>query len=224
MPITRPMALAAVVITISALSIALPVQAQSMGTILPPACASAEQAASVREYYDNKRPGVPLAVASRFFKVSEFTIASALPDDQSLGTLGSAKVTDAVWSSIDAWGATTRVKLVLSPDSQHAFAFPSLVPITQDDSSDGYLDVYADEGRGVHSHIQLAKVAAIYATDIPSDKSGFRTRAISLFGHSGNLILGIYASLKNEEPDTKAVEGFSKTWDLIKSMPRLCHS
>lgn len=185
-------------------------------------CATEGQKAEVRSYYADQRPGVPLAVASRHFDYPELVIASGLPAEQSFGTAATPETTRKIWDSIDAWGAKTEVRLVLTPNSEHAFAFPSLVPVTQPDEGDGYLDVYADEGRGVHSHIQLDRVAAIFASDIPVDMSGKRTQAISLFGHDGDLILGVYATIRGEEYEGDAVAGFERTRDLIGSMPRIC--
>lgn len=185
-------------------------------------CASTEQSSNIRDYYAKSRPGVPLPVPSRFFNVTEFTVASALPAENSLGVTATPEITREIWRSIEAWGATTKVTLVVSPNSKHAFAFPSLVPMTQAGAKDGYMDVYADDGRGVHSHVQLDYVAAIYATDMPTGNPEFRTRGISFFGPNGDLILGVYPSIKEDAFDQKAVDGFGKTWDLIKGMPRLC--
>jgi len=187
-----------------------------------PACATVEQASNIKTYYEKTRPGVPLTVASRFFNVPEFAIASGLPAALSIGTAVTPEQVKTIWSSIDAWGATTRVSLVVTPGSKHAFAFPSLVPITQKDAKDGYIDVYADEGRGVHSHIQLDQVAAVYATELADPKPGFKTRAISFFGPDGHLVIGVYASIKSDPFDDKAVAGFERTRALIASMPRIC--
>jgi len=186
------------------------------------ACATAAQKTFVQDYYTTKRPGVPLAVASRYFEIPEETVASAVSADASYGVAATPALVQKVWSSIDAWGAKTRVTLVFSPSSEHAFAIASLVPITQSDPAPGYLDVYADEGKGVHSHIQLSRVSSIYATDLPTNKDGFRTRAISFFGPDGNLIIGVYASLKTDPFDAVAVEGFNATRTLLKTLPRLC--
>lgn len=187
-----------------------------------PACATTDQLQNIRDYYTKLRPGVPLAVASRYFNVPEFTIASGLPAAEAIGTAVTPDEVKTIWSSIDGWGAATKVTLVVSPASKHAFAFPSLVPITQKDPRDGYIDVYADGGRGVHSHIQLSDVAAVYATDTPTGKEGFRTRSISLFNAEGDLVIGVYASIKQDPFDPAAVAGFERTRAVIAAMPRIC--
>lgn len=185
-------------------------------------CASSIDAQRVRTYYSKFRPGVPLPVPGRFLDVPEVIIASGLPAGQSVGVAGTPGLAKEIWKSIDAWGPKTAVKLVLTSGGKHAFAFPSLVPITQADDGSGMLDVYADDGKGVHGHIQSARVKAIFATDVPGKEPEKRTRAISYFGEDGELILGVYASIAAETPDPKAIEGFGRTWALLKSMPQLC--
>ena len=197
----------------------MPAAAQAAPTTLP--CASAEQARLVREFYGT-RPGVPLPVPSRRFDISELTAASAIAPEQSIGIAAPAQITRQIWKSIEAWGASTRVKLVLAPGGKHAYALDSLVPINLSGDTDPYIDANADEGRGIHTHIQVSQVAAIFATDIPTADPAFRTRAISLFGADGHLILGVYASIKQEAFDPLAIEGFDKSWRLIRSMPRIC--
>lgn len=186
-------------------------------------CATPEQTKNIRGYYEKLRPGVPLPVPSRYFNVAESVIPSALPADQAVGTVSTPEIADQVWKSIDAWGPKTQVSLVFAPNSKNSFAVPSLVPITQNDSTDGYLDVYADDGKGIHSHIQIADIAHIYAHDIPNGDGKNRTRGVSFYGRTGDLIMGVYASIKADPFDAKAVEGFGRTWTLLKGMQRPCN-
>ena len=206
---------------LAATALLLPVSAEAHGSTAN-LCATPEQTENVRNYYSKLRPGVPLPVASRYFNLPEAVIASALPDEAAVGAVSSLEVADQIWRSIDTWGATTKVSLVLAPNGKNSFAFPSLVPITQDDSNDGYLDVYADGGKGVHSHIQISDIAAIYAHDVPNGDGKNRTRGISFFGQTGDLILGVYASIKADPFDQKAVTGFHNTWRILKDMKQPC--
>lgn len=185
-------------------------------------CASPIDAQRVRTYYSKFRPGVPLPVPSRFLDVPEVIVASGLTPGQGVGVAGTPQLAKDIWKSIDAWGAKTAVKLVLTSGGKHGFAFPSLVPITQPDDGSGMLDVYADGGKGVHAHIQTARVKAIFATDVPGKEPDKRTRAISYFGEDGELILGVYASIAPETADPQAIAGFERTWALISSMTQLC--
>ena len=217
----RAVALGAVMpLAAIATATALPASAQASNA--SPVCATPAQRVFIQDYYTAKRPGVPLPVPSRYFEVPEFVVASALPADISVGTAASPDVVRTVWSSIEAWGADSKVTLVISPTSQHAFAFPSLVPVQQPNPNPGYISVYADSGNGVHSHLQLNRVAAIYAVDLPTDKPEFRTRGVSFFGADGHLIVGVYASIREGAFEQRAVDGFAATQTLIRSMPRLC--
>ncbi len=196
----------------------LPAMAHTAGAV----CATPEQTKNVRAYYDKMRPGVPLPVASRYFNLSESAVASALPDGMMVGTAANAALTDQLWKSIESWGAQTSVSLVFAPSGKHAFSFPSLVPMDQNDSSDGYLDVYADGGKGVHSHIQIAQISAIYAHDMPAGDGKNRTRGVSFYGPDGHLVIAVYASIKSDPVDPKAAAGFARTWDVLKALKRPC--
>ncbi|WP_293852018.1 ChuX/HutX family heme-like substrate-binding protein [Steroidobacter sp.] len=185
-------------------------------------CASATHAPMVRDFYENQKPGRPLPVASRHFNVAETVIASALPATQSIGTAGSAQVAQTVWKSIDEWGANTSIKLVLTSGGKHAYSFPSLVPMAKPDTGEGWLDMYADDSKGVHAHINGQYLKAVFATDLPGPKAGERTQAISFYNQDGSLVLGVYARVAGETFDQAAVEGFKKTWAVIESLPRIC--
>jgi putative heme iron utilization protein len=183
-------------------------------------CASPEQSSAILEYMDD-RPGIPLAIPSRNLEIPEAAVSSALPNDAAVGVMATPEISAKVWDSLEAWGADAAVGLVFSPSGQHAFALPSLVPMRVDDDTDGYLDVYADDGAGVHSHIQMKYVSAIYATDVKAP-NGERTRGVTYFGPDGHGIIGVFASIKGDVYSDAAVAGFTDTWDLIASMPQAC--
>lgn len=97
------------------------------------------------------------------------------------------------------------------------------MPITQAQNANAdLLDVYADGGKGVHTHISTPHVKAIYATDIPGKDAGQRTQAISFYNQDGSLALAVYAQIAGEKPDPAAIEGFKKTAAKIKALPRVC--
>lgn len=190
------------------------------GAPAPGFCASTEEVALVGEYMTN-RPGIPLAIPSRNLEIPEAVVASALSSEDAVGVMATPEIASQVWDSIEAWGEYSKVGLIFSPSGQHAFALPSLVPVRVDPDEDGYLDVYADDGNGVHSHIQLKYVSAIYATDLSSE-SGDRTRGVTYFGPDGNAIIGVFASIKTDVYSEAAVTGFDDTWDLLAEMPQPC--
>lgn len=186
-----------------------------------PACATDQEKQAARKGAA-EFPGAPVAIGSRFLGMKEFTFASALPRDVSIGAWITGDAVADLWKSIDAWGKDTMVRVVISPQSEHAFSLYGKVPTTQAVADPGYLDVYADEGRGIHSHIQLDKVAAVYATDLPAEDPTRRTRGINFYDRHGHNIIGIYASIMLYEPDPAAIAGFERTRALIEKMPRTC--
>lgn len=195
-----------------------PAQAETMPK---PACATAQEKEIARKGAA-EFPGAPVAIGSRFLGMKEFTFASALPQEISIGAWITGDEVAQLWKSIDAWGKDTMVRVVISPQSEHAFSLYGKVPTTQSIADPGYLDVYADEGKGIHSHIQLDKVAAVYATDLPSEDPTRRTRGINLYDHNGHNIIGVYASIMRYDPDPAAVAGFERTREIIRRMQPAC--
>ncbi|PZU51238.1 MAG: hypothetical protein DI568_01165 [Sphingomonas sp.] len=197
------------------------VLAASPARAAAPACATPDQITAVRKEA-SEFPGDPIAIVSRFVEVPEFAAATGLWPQMQVSARIDDKQALELWKSIEGWGADTMVRLVVSPSSQHAFTLYSTMPKAQPEPDPGYLDVYADGDRGIHSHIQLSKIAAITATDIPTDKPGYRTRGINFFDRDGNNVFGVYASIKYYEPDPAALAGFDRTRALIAAMPRAC--
>jgi putative heme iron utilization protein len=184
-------------------------------------CASSS-GPKVSEFYEKRRPGVPLSVASRTLLLPELTVAASLPSSLATVAAADSALTKRVWESIDTWGNNTLVKLVLSSSNQHTFAFPSKVPIRQPDDGSGLMDVYADGGAGVHAHIKLDHVFAVAAVSLPGKTSDTRTEAVTFYNADGSLILGVYARIANQTFDRAALEGFARTQKLIQANASLC--
>lgn len=186
-------------------------------------CATPREEALIQSYAYDQRPGIPLAIGARNLEIPEAVFASGMKEGDVVGVMATPDIATEIWTSMDeAWGADAKVGLVFSPSNQHAFALPHLLPVQVDGSEDGYLDVYADDGNGVHSHIQLKYVEAIYATDLKNADGVSETKGISLFGPDGDLIISVYASIKGDVYSEAAENGFATTWDLIASMPQAC--
>jgi putative heme iron utilization protein len=185
-------------------------------------CAMTLQARNIQAYYEKLRPGVPPTVASRYFNLPEFTLTTGVKRTEAKVVRATPELVRRLWTSIDAWGAQTRVTMVFSPASKHGFEVASLVPIAKPNEGDGYLDAYSEEGKGVKAHIQVEEVAAIAAVDLPAAKEGFRTRGVTLMSSSGDVIVGVFASIKDAQFDERAVAGFNKTWQLMSEWPSAC--
>lgn len=92
----------------------------------------------------------------------------------------------------------------------------------QEDLDDGWLDIYADNGDGVHGHLWLEPIRTVWAVDLPAKETGGHTRAISFFLPDGNLAISVYATLGSKKFDPAAIAGFERTRALLETMPRLC--
>lgn len=184
-------------------------------------CAGPAIQKKVSDFYLGKGKGAPLVIAGRTLKLPEALVASALESDQHIGVLASAERVKNIWTSIDQWGEETHVRLVFTMGGSHVFDFPSKVPMRQEDLDDGWLDIFADQGEGVHGHLWLEQIKTVHAINLPG-ADDTPTRAISFYAADGTLIIGVYASI-SKKPYDKAVDpGFEKTWALLKTLPKAC--
>lgn len=185
-------------------------------------CATADDARVVQHYYAEVRPGGPPPAAARLYRMPEATLVSALHPDHAYGVRSNRLFFEQVWKSIDTWGKDTRIGLVFTSGGMHAWNFPSHVPITQSSSSPIWYDMYADDGDGVHGHITPQEVDQIWALQLPTKEAGKFTRILGFYGKDGHLIVGLYVSEGVKDFDPKAVAGFERTRELLKTRPRIC--
>lgn len=167
-------------------------------------------------------PTAPMAIPSHTLRVVESKVTSSFNDRQAIGTPATEDRFKQVWQSIDTWGAEEKVSAVITVDGWHAFAFPVTVPMTRKvEHAAGFYDVFSADEKQVRGHINPDEVSLIYATHLPAG-NGTAQRAISFYGPGGDLIIGLYATEGNKVQNPKLIEGFNRTWELIKSMPRAC--
>lgn len=185
-------------------------------------CASDDDARVIRDYYAQVRPAAPPPAVARLFRMPETRVVSALPAAQTWGVRSDRRFFAEVWESIDAWGADTRVGIVLTAGGMHVWNFPSKVPQTQGSTSPIWYDMYADDGKGVHGHITPQEVDQIWALQLPTTDSEHFTRILGFYGADGNLIIGLYVSENLKDFDPAAVAGFEKTRELLQTRPRIC--
>lgn len=185
-------------------------------------CATPDDARVIRNYYAKVRPGAPPPPVSRLFRMEEARVVSALEPGQAYGVRSNRLFFDEVWKSVDAWGADTDIGIVFTSGGMHAWNFPSKVPQTQSTTTPIWYDMYADEGRGVHGHITPQDVDQIWAMQIPTREAGKFTRILGFYGKDGHLIVGLYVSENTKPFDQRAVDGFERTRELLKTQPRIC--
>jgi len=185
-------------------------------------CATPDDAKVIRDYYANVRPGAPPPAVGRLFRMPEVSVVSALEPSQAYGVRSNRLFFDEVWKSVDSWGADTKIGIVFTSGGMHAWNFPSHVPQTRDSTTPIWYDMYADDGAGVHGHITPQEVDQIWALQIPTVRADRFTRILGFYGKDGNLIVGLYVSENVKDFDPKAVAGFERTRELLKTRPRIC--
>ncbi|MCD9029832.1 hemin-degrading factor [Luteimonas sp. BDR2-5] len=185
-------------------------------------CASPDDARVIQNYYANTRPGAPPPAVGRLFRMPEATVVSALHADHAYGVRSNRLFFDEVWKSVDAWGADTRIGIVFTSGGMHAWNFPSTVPQTQSTTTPIWYDMYADEGAGVHGHITPQEVDQIWALQIPTVEADKFTRILAFYDKQGALIVGLYVSENTKAFDQRAVDGFERTRELLRTQPRIC--
>ena len=183
-------------------------------------CASNTDAKRIAKYFAG-RPGAPTPKLSRDLGIPELHVVTGLPKESRVSVKSTPELVREIWSSIDAWGEQTAVHLVFTMGGAHVFDFPSLVPVRQKDINDGWLNVYANRGDGVHGHLWLDHITTVHAIDVPGSDDT-RTRGVLFFLPKGDLAIGVYASNATKEFDPKAVDGFERTWELLKAKPQIC--
>lgn len=185
-------------------------------------CASADDAKVIQHYYSAVRPGGPPPAAARLFRMKEATVVSALKTEHAYGVRSDRRFFEEVWKSVDSWGADTRIGIVFTSGGMHAWNFPSTVPTSRSTSTPIWYDMYADDGAGVHGHITPQEVDQIWVMQLPTVEPDKFTRVLGFYGQDGHLIVGLYVSENTKPYDPKAVEGFERTRELLKTRPRIC--
>lgn len=184
-------------------------------------CANNKDVRQVQAYLENA-PGTPLHLASQALDIPEARVATSLPAESRVSVEVTPDQLKDIWTSIDQWGLKAAVRLVFTLGGQHIADFPSLIPMRQADLDDGWLDIYADNGDGVHGHLQLSPVKTVHAVETPGE-NGELTRLIGFYHADGSLSIGVYSSIAGEKPDPAAVKGFEATRELLKTLSKVCN-
>lgn len=185
------------------------------------ACATPEQTAAVSDIYKTI-PGAPPLIAARRLNLDELKVLDGMQGlfPEVHGIKLTPELTREIYSTIENWGADSEIHMIFSMGGSHVADIPSNVPVRQPDDGSGFIDIYADDGDGVHGHIFLDFVKYAYAAKVPREDGD--TRMISFYDENGKMVSGFYASLAGKPFDQDAVNGWDKTYTRLKSIPSLC--
>lgn len=187
-----------------------------------PVCATAEQAAAIRQFY-RELPSAPPIVARRHMRSQEELVASGIRPEQAVGVGG--EHFEAVWRSVSEW---PRGFFILDQKGWILKFEAPVPPLLGNARKDEFVDVKVPGAQGLVSHMRPDRVTSIYAVELPGgkgrdgkDRQG-ATRAVIFFDDSRESVFGIYASVAGEDLPADAIPGFERTVALMRALPPHC--
>jgi putative heme iron utilization protein len=178
----------------------------------PPAaaCASPEEAARVRAKYASGPAPLPFQAAAEL-KLTESTIASALPPALSLGVDGTHF--RAIWDSLGGWGET----MILLLKGANVIEVHSKVPAGEPSSRSKFFNL----GEAAFSgHLRPDLVTAIHIFAMQGREG--MVRGVFFYDESGANVFGVFIGGEGAEPAAGQIAAFERTWSLFKGLPRRC--
>ena len=174
-------------------------------------CAAVADATRVAALYA-AAPAPMTFQAAPQLKLSEASIASAIPVDKAMGTSGANFVS--VWDSMTHWHGA----LFLIMKGGNVFEISSTVSPGVPSTKSKFFNLGHDAP--VSGHLRPDLVSAIYAMQLPT-REGF-SRAVMFYDAKGDSVFGVVAGGEGKELNTEQMAQFKATWDLIAGLPRAC--
>jgi putative heme utilization carrier protein HutX len=174
-------------------------------------CATTAQKVALATAWAAKAPR--LATLARSTGVSEAAALSSLPAERAVGVSGAAFV--AVWKSLQAW--PDAVTVIAKADQ--VFEVHGRIPSGEPSKVSKYFNL-DPKAQGITGHLRPDLYSGIYATSLPG-----RDRVehgILFFDPAGQLIFGVYVPNEHAVEDSRVLEAFRTTSDLIAAAPPLC--
>jgi len=177
----------------------------------PSLCATADQAAKVREAYATP-PASPTFMAAGRLGVTEAVVLSALAGKATTGTTGAAF--HPVWESLQAWEDATAVVV----KGGNVIEVRGRIPAGEPSAKSQFFNL-KQEGAGLGGHLRPDLVGAIYAVELQSAQGPMR--GINFVDVAGESLFGVYLP-EGAGDKPELVAGFARTRDLIAGLPRVC--
>lgn len=178
----------------------------------PPAavCASPAEAARVRAKYASGPAPLPFQVAAEL-KLTESTIASALPPELSLGVDGTHF--RAVWDSLTSWGET----MILVQKGPNVIEIHSKIPAGEPSTRSKFFNLGEAAFTG---HLRPDLLTAIHIFSMKGREG--MVRGVFFYDESGANVFGVFIGGEGAEPTAAQLAAFEQTWALFKGLPRRC--
>lgn len=177
----------------------------------PSLCATADQAAKVREAYATP-PGSPTFMAAGKLGLTEALVLSGLPAGQATGTTGASF--RKVWESLQGWDDATVVVL----KGANVLEIHGRIPPGEPSTKSAFFNLKQD-GAGLGGHLRPDLVGAIYAVELAGAQGPLR--GVTFVDSAGESLFGAYLP-EGAGDRPELVAAFNRTRDLLAGLPRAC--
>ncbi|MEM9570374.1 MAG: ChuX/HutX family heme-like substrate-binding protein [Pseudomonadota bacterium] len=186
-------------------------------------CATYFEKQIVRNHYFGYggNPAAPPPIPSHDLRLVETKVVSALPATMAVSAQATPKRFNKIWNTIDAWGADKDVKIIITVDGWHAFAYPGKVPITKAKSRNGFYVIESEGGAGMRHKINTRELSSVYAVKLEAS-NGRSLRNVSFYDKRGDLVFAVHATEPGYDEDPDLVAAFDQTWAVVDQMPSAC--
>jgi putative heme iron utilization protein len=191
---------------------ALVLSSWSAGLLAGPSlCATAGQAATVRQAYATP-PASPTFMAASRLALPEAVVLSALAGQGATGTTGAGF--EKVWASLQAWDDATVVLL----KGGNVVEIRGRIPPGEPSSKSQFFNL-KQEGAGLGGHFRPDLMGAIYAVELAGAQGPLR--GVTFVDLAGESLFGVYLPEgAGEKP--ALVAAFGRTRELIEGLARAC--
>lgn len=177
----------------------------------PTLCATADQAAKVREAYATP-PAAPTFMAASKLALPEAVVLSALAGQGATGTTGAGF--EKVWASLQGWDDATVVLLKGANVVEVRGRIPSGAPSTKSQ----FFNLKQD-GAGLGGHFRPDLMGAIYVVELAGAQGPLR--GVTFVDLAGESLFGVYLPEgAGEKPGLAAA--FGRTRELIAGLAKVC--
>ena len=177
----------------------------------PSLCATADQAAKVREAYAAP-PASPTFMTAGKLALSEAVVLSALAGKGATGTPGAAF--GQVWASLQSWTDATVVLL----KGGNVVEVRGRVPPGEPSTKSQFFNL-KQEGAGLGGHFRPDLMGAIYAVELAGAQGPLR--GVTFVDLAGDSLFGVYLP-EGAASNPELVAAFGRTRELIAGLPRAC--
>jgi putative heme iron utilization protein len=179
----------------------------------PPFCATIEQSQRVQQHYATSLGQPPSSVAM-VMGLTEVTVLSGLPHDQSVGV---APVEfEKVWDSLSDWdNAITLIKR-----DGHEFEIVGPVHSGRIGRDNRRFDLNP-VGWGMAGHIMPSAVSAIFAISMPT-RSDAKANGVLFMNANGETSFAVMVPVVGGKSSVTVSKQFYETWQLMRNMARVC--